>query len=356
MAFDYHHIGGSEFIGELRSTVDFALRVRPERRRQAVLFERDRRGIEVIGERVCNRLAAQMNAKILTAFERGENIIPVLREKLQWEFTPLIQKAMVAGHLQGRLRSARTTAARLQESRRTMSVYDDALKFLEQRLALSPEQMQSLMDKYGVEAANVTREFSVGTEVAVQKAMQKIVERGEHVREAVATLRDALHASGSGPMSSAVMNTLVRTQVQMSYSAGRWNANQDEAIQEILHSYEYSTVGDDRVRPSHAAMDGVRAAKDDPIWKTWWPPSGFNCRCTTLEIFVGDREAELRPPPDRFVASDGTIITNPQPDEGWRWNPGTAFETPCRGSVKSGRPGGLMPPTASPSRSQQLRA
>ncbi len=43
------------------------------------------------------------------------------------------------------------------------------------------------------------------------------------------------------------------------------------------------TVGDDRVRQrplhNHAVMHGKVFAIDHPIWKTWWPPAGHNCRC-----------------------------------------------------------------------------
>ena len=54
------------------------------------------------------------------------------------------------------------------------------------------------------------------------------------------------------------------------------------------------TVGDDKVRQrplhNHAVMHGKVFAIDHPIWNTWWPPAGHNCRC-----FVGTvSEAEAR--------------------------------------------------------------
>jgi phage gp29-like protein len=43
------------------------------------------------------------------------------------------------------------------------------------------------------------------------------------------------------------------------------------------------TAGDDKVRQrplhNHAVMHGKVFAVDHPIWKTWWPPAGHNCRC-----------------------------------------------------------------------------
>jgi uncharacterized protein with gpF-like domain len=38
----------------------------------------------------------------------------------------------------------------------------------------------------------------------------------------------------------------------------------------------YVTVGDNDVRPSHAAMNGFVARRNHSAWRTWYPPNGFN--------------------------------------------------------------------------------
>ena len=42
----------------------------------------------------------------------------------------------------------------------------------------------------------------------------------------------------------------------------------------------YSAILDGRVRPSHAARDGVTLPADDPYWRQNTPPIDYNCRCT----------------------------------------------------------------------------
>jgi SPP1 gp7 family putative phage head morphogenesis protein len=42
---------------------------------------------------------------------------------------------------------------------------------------------------------------------------------------------------------------------------------------------EYTTVGDDRVRPAHAILDGFTALRTSSVWNTLYPPLAFNCRC-----------------------------------------------------------------------------
>lgn len=44
----------------------------------------------------------------------------------------------------------------------------------------------------------------------------------------------------------------------------------------------YVTVGDERVRASHAAMNGIQRPMSDPIWDKIYPPNGWNCRCTVI--------------------------------------------------------------------------
>jgi phage gp29-like protein len=55
------------------------------------------------------------------------------------------------------------------------------------------------------------------------------------------------------------------------------------------------TQNDDRVRErphhNHAVMHGLVFAVDHPIWKTWWPPAGHNCRCEIAFITADEARA-----------------------------------------------------------------
>ena len=42
-------------------------------------------------------------------------------------------------------------------------------------------------------------------------------------------------------------------------------------------------MGDGRVRPEHAAMDGITRPVNDSFWKKYYPPNGWNCRCTVMQ-------------------------------------------------------------------------
>ena len=76
------------------------------------------------------------------------------------------------------------------------------------------------------------------------------------------------------------LETIYRTNMQSAFSAGQYQtymANIDNRPY-----WQYQAVGDSRTRPSHLAMSGVVLRHDDPFWTTFYPPNGYNCRCTVI--------------------------------------------------------------------------
>lgn len=50
---------------------------------------------------------------------------------------------------------------------------------------------------------------------------------------------------------------------------------------------QYRTVGDNRVRPAHAALHGVTLPMSDPFWEQHYPPNGWRCRCDVVQVRRG---------------------------------------------------------------------
>ena len=50
------------------------------------------------------------------------------------------------------------------------------------------------------------------------------------------------------------------------------------------YNLQYRTQHDDKVRPEHAALDGVTLPPSDPFWESYYPPNGWNCRCTVAQV------------------------------------------------------------------------
>lgn len=73
--------------------------------------------------------------------------------------------------------------------------------------------------------------------------------------------------------------------------AARWEDYEEDGDDYYL---QYRTAGDDKVRPEHAALNGVTLPMSDPFWDEYYPPNGWNCRCTVVQVLKEDYPATDR--------------------------------------------------------------
>jgi SPP1 gp7 family putative phage head morphogenesis protein len=235
------------------------------------------------------------------------------------ELTDLWVVAYLTG-LRQSLEHAASSTASLQLS----TAHSKQVEFLRKFLNMTSDEIEKIR---GVRKAAMHEEIlkiSQTAEQRVQKALLQSIDEGEHIEGSVKRLEDAFRKSGLTPKNSFQLEGIVRTNMQIAYSGARWQADQQPEIADFLWGYKYVTVGDDRVRPNHAAMDGVTLPKDHPFWQTNFPPNGWACRCQAIEIF-GERDEVL--PPEGEIEIDGEL-TSAEPDQGFAFNPGTMVPMP----------------------------
>lgn len=63
--------------------------------------------------------------------------------------------------------------------------------------------------------------------------------------------------------------------------AARWESFAEDGDR---YNLQYRTAGDDKVRPEHAALNGVTLPMSDSFWEDFYPPNGWNCRCTVVQV------------------------------------------------------------------------
>lgn len=63
--------------------------------------------------------------------------------------------------------------------------------------------------------------------------------------------------------------------------AGRWEQFMRDGDR---YNLQYRTQQDDKVRPEHAALDRVTLPPSDSFWEEFYPPNGWNCRCTVVQV------------------------------------------------------------------------
>ena len=63
--------------------------------------------------------------------------------------------------------------------------------------------------------------------------------------------------------------------------AAKWEGFMEDGDRYYL---QYRTQHDDKVRPAHAALDRVTLPPSDSFWESYYPPNGWNCRCTVVQV------------------------------------------------------------------------
>lgn len=82
------------------------------------------------------------------------------------------------------------------------------------------------------------------------------------------------------------LKTEFETVVGQAQSADQWiDIDRDKDVLPLL---KYQTVGDNRVRPEHAALDGIIRRVDDPFWDTRMPKNDWGCRCFVIQLEEGE--------------------------------------------------------------------
>lgn len=261
-----------------------------------------------------------MQVEVLRAYAQGGSIGNVLDS-----YTPIIAEevrdAMVTGHLLGRHDVFIQAASQLTHRKsRGLDRASELRRFLEVRMDLKPEDIAQLNGMYGTTGLQISKTLTTEANRKLLDAIRESQARGEHTAAGMKRLREAFESLGLTTQQPYQIEAVWRTYSHLSYAAGSYNADSDPAIKEILVSYTYSTVGDDRVRETHAAMEGVTAPPDDPIWNEWKPPADWNCRCTLLRNFS---PVPLKAAPASVKVGDREVPV--QPGEGFRFDPGRLF-------------------------------
>lgn len=97
--------------------------------------------------------------------------------------------------------------------------------------------------------------------------------------------------------------------------AAKWERFTEDGDRYYL---QYRTVGDDRVRPEHQALHGVTLPVDDPFWNEFFPPNGWNCRCTVAQV----RKSKTAPTDPEEARQRGEEATSGDRRKMFRFNPG----------------------------------
>lgn len=202
---------------------------------------------------------------------------------------------LISAHLTGK-RSARQDVVAGYGKKLRLDVLDQVLKLIK---TATTEDVLLLTSEYEPSVQKVLQNLTSSLGPDLRDALDEAVRSNVTPKAAIQSF---FQRNGLDSMNPWRIETLLRTQTQLAYSAARLDEYSKPEINEIIWGYTYVTVGDDRVRPEHAALDGVTLPKEDPFWRNFWPPNGYNCRCQAIPVFAPE---DVKQPPEGAEIDEG---------------------------------------------------
>lgn len=232
-------------------------------------------------------------------------------------YEPVLLQSMQTADLLGRKRawiSAESAGIKLGD------IHTAAVEFFQRH---DSQAVKEAKDTHATQALKVIGDLSRNLEAKLRDELKESILKGETLKDSKRRLQEAMDRLGLSPRNKGQIETIIRTQTQLAYSAGRWKAERlDPDIDDMLWGYKYVTAGDNRVREEHANLDGVVLPKDHPFWNTYMPPNGYNCRCQAIPLY--DQQPIKFPPRDA------------NPDRTFDFNPGqTLYGQPKPRTIKA---------------------
>lgn len=192
-----------------------------------------------------------------------------------------------------------------------------AADYIRGKAVADPENFGNLPDQLKQRAFAVAGIEQLDVVKRIRDAVAKLPEGAswDEAKNEIASLMST-YTGGDMKAAKARAEHTLRMQGFQAYAVARHQQQMETARSHPYWMYE--TVGDNRVRAGHAALDGKVLRADDPWWKTHYPPWDWGCRCIVIALDEEDAqefgisEHNDMPTPERsgtysFDASDAGI-------------------------------------------------
>jgi SPP1 gp7 family putative phage head morphogenesis protein len=263
------------------------------------------------------------------AFSRGDHLE---HELAVTEMGRYIGQVLAVCNLLGRRRTmivARATVGRAAQFATTLpsglipaTEFEEAVSDILEREPALAEGWAAVSELYTTQHGFA---LAKSADVEITRRVQAVV--AQTIREGRAPGAAAEEIAGLGGWTRAYAETVFRTNAATAYTAGTFEQARDPDIAAVMTAFEYLAARDADTRENHAALHGLIAATDDPLWNTYAPPCGYNCRCDLRLVskyeleemgLIGPAGQVLRRIPPNFSAGG--------PDPGFRTgNPSQRF-------------------------------
>lgn len=155
--------------------------------------------------------------------------------------------------------------------------FQEAIDTLRRRVPMTDRDFEELVDGNHRKAFTIAGVQSLDLLTRVWKAIDKALERGTTLEDFKRDVGQQLEQEWGRP-NGARLETIFRTNVQSSYSAGRHEQQTKAAVLRRRPFWEFVPLLDDRTTAICRPLKGFVRPAEDPVWKKLYPPLHFACR------------------------------------------------------------------------------
>ena len=184
--------------------------------------------------------------------------------------------------------------------------FEEAIAWHRDRVHLTKKQRDALVGYAQKKAFTVAGVAQLDMVTEVWRAIDRALDEGTTLADFKKAVGEHLKSVWQGTVAApgSRIETIFRTNVQLAYSAGRYE--QALEVKDERPYWMFDAVLDSRTSDICETCDGTVCPADDPWWRTHQPPLHHNCRSSLTTLTpeqAGERGVSRRAPAVR--ASDG---------------------------------------------------
>lgn len=203
----------------------------------------------------------------------------------------------------------------------------DAIRFLADKAPMAREVFDGLLPELRPLAITITGVESMAIVKKARETLKQLPAGGDWDKIKKTLAADLVPYLGEeGGLKRA--ETLLRVHGYSAYAAASYQVMDRQ--RDVFPHWMYQASGDEKVRASHAALDGLVFPANSDFWKTHFPPWEFGCRCQCIPLSEDDvkdlraEDAKRKPEARRVMEGErlklaettGTLLTTAGGPEG----------------------------------------
>jgi SPP1 gp7 family putative phage head morphogenesis protein len=248
-----------------------------------------------------NPLKQQINDVLKEAKKKQLNLYQIraiqIRPSTARELKLLLgamEKLIFSSYMFGRYQASLETPIRTQFAEGQEYLYPaepfeflEAMKFFGDKFILTAEEVEKLPEFVKTRAFWVSGVLDNWLVMKFYEEIDKAIAKGTNLNDFIENMNDFFQRQGVELLHPFRLETIFRTNVMDAYRVGRYDQMTNPAVKKVFGYWKYQTVGDSRVRATHASRNGVILPQDDAWWGSNYP-GGFNCRCLVTSVRTSD--------------------------------------------------------------------